>query len=632
MTRPAFNPETSPPPPIIMRSVGTLYLAAEAPKGANLVVRDSSRGSPMTDAELKASIYAKGVIQPLIWKTHQGKDYVVAGNRRLRFLREIFADALATSVQTQNVDDFGGDWREVAIDTNLSLPPHLVERYEMIVALAKDLKLSEADVCTRFGMSDQQYRRVMALGKMAPLVRQAWKEAAIDAKTAQAFTLEPDPKEQEKIFASLTKNSHNGHISDYEVRRKIVPQSQSDIGKFVAFVGVEAVRKAKLFEQEDMFSNNHIVTEPKALNKLVGDRLVVKCNELMAAGWSWAIPEDKMTGNQWEYGSIDPKKTTETAAEKARLAEIERLLDVEGLDSDQEDDLIAERDRIDEGIKLRGFTPEQMKKSGCILKISRDGELNIEYGRTKPSDKKKVEASERPKAAKKPPKKPGVVTLTNALAERLSLQLEEAVAVSIAAKPHVAVAALIAGFASSGHVVDVGVGGGNGYTNKANENDFVKIFEGALKASAESRVVMLAGVVAGAIAVQVHSAESKPPLDGKGLQALTAAMDGKVLNKALYENFDASGYFTGVSLEACVAAVRCSLGDDLAAKVAKMKKGEAAKFAAANVPPKLWLPKELRTVHYAGPVEKVAPAKPAKKAETGADKLRVKKAKAKAKK
>src|SRR5882762_11330323 len=118
------KPHNNTNPPIIMMAINELHLAKEAPKGVHLQVRDSGSGSPLTDAELKASIYTNGIIEPLIFKIVESKKYVIAGNRRLRFLREIFHDAMAGQVQTRNVDDFGADdWREIAMNTNLSLPP-----------------------------------------------------------------------------------------------------------------------------------------------------------------------------------------------------------------------------------------------------------------------------------------------------------------------------------------------------------------------------------------------------------------------------------------------------------------------------------------------------------------------------
>lgn len=614
-------------PTVFMTPLADLFLAAEAPKGVELEVRDSGRGSPMTDEELKASLARAGVITPLILKIVDGKLFVIAGNRRLRLLREIFADAPSTLVPTQDVEDFEGDWREIAMDTNLSLPPHLVERYEVIVKLAQDLKLSEKDTCARFGMSDSQYRRVMALGKMAPKIRKAWKDGDIDAKTAQLFTLEPDAKEQEKIFDSLSKGDYG--VREWDVKRRVVPQTQQEAGKLIRFLGLPAVKKAGLLKQEDLFAtereSNHTVTDMKALNKLVSDKLSAACEELVAAGWKWAMPEGKIEGQRYSYGDIHPTNTRATKEEKARLDELDKLLQDDDIDSDVEDTLIEEEDRIEQAIKMRGYSPEQKAKAGCFVTIQHDGSLSIDYGKVKPSERKSVQSSERSRtpAAKAKPKKPGEVNLTAALAERLSGTLQKGLAEALVQNPHVAVSALIAGFASSGHIVDVDVRSRQRtYSSQnVNEKHFSTVFEGALKATVEMRCVMLAQVVFDALDIVVHSGDAKPPLSDKALQDMVGALPAGHVRAAIANNFSPKEYFESIDLQSIVEAVRCSIGEEHAARVAKMKKKDAAKFAAEHVPQANYLPPMLRTSHYTGPTEQAAkkekkprPVKPAKKA------------------
>jgi ParB family transcriptional regulator, chromosome partitioning protein len=565
--------EDNAPPTIIMTSIADLYLASEAPKGANLVVRDSGRGSPLTDAELKASIYAKGILQPLIFKEDKARSgvskFVVAGNRRLKALREIFADAPLTMVPTQNVDDFGGDWREIAMDTNLSLPPHLVERYEMIVALTKDLKLSPEDARLRFGMTPRQFDQVMALGKMSPLVRQAWKDGQIDAKTAQAFTLEPDTKEQDKIFVSLKKSDD---LNNHQVRERIIPENQRDTGKFVNFIGVDICKQAKLIQQEDLFSSDHIVTDVKALKKLVDDRMNQVCADLIAGGWSWALHEDKLPESYWNYGSL-PDRT-----------------------------------------KPEKYTNEQMAKAGCILKISNDGDLQIEYGRVAPAERRKVAASER--AKEKAEKSGDEPALSNALAQRLSEQLQAAGAQCLKADHALSTAAIIAAISSGGHILDIRVGGASESRKPASFSD---VFAGALKSTPQQREAMLAQIASQALSIVTFNGSGQHPLDDDATSDLFAAMNGPRVVKVIAGTFDAKDYFGSIGMQTIIAAVRCAMGDDHAEKVAKMKKPDAAKFAAANVPGKNWLPPQLRTPWYTGPIEdtekdiKKSPAKKAAK-------------------
>lgn len=590
--------------PTHMLPISELYLASEAPKGADLQVRDSTRGSPLTDDELRASIYNNGIIVPLMWKEHAGKRYVVAGNRRLRMLREIFADALSTPVKTENVDDYPGDWRDIAMDTNLALPPHLVERYEMIVRIAKDEKLPPAEVCKRYGMSESQYRRVMALGKMAPVVRQAWKDSKIDAKTAEAFTLQSDPKEQEKLFDRLWKNSlryahseEDAGIDHWEVRNSIIPQSQQKVGQLVAFVGVDVVREAKLFKQEDLFGKSHTVTDTKALNKMVSDKMAEQVKKLLDEGWSWAVPADKLQGQEYQYGTQNPDKDG-------------------------------------------NYTDAQKKRAGCILKIGHNGELEIVYGKVKPAEKQAAAAAER-RAAPSPSKpekkaKPGEVLMTHALADRMSANFEKAVSAAMVSSPYVCVAAMIAGFASFGELITVTVGNADRdakYDPKFDEEKtFLQVFEGALKASPQEQAVMLAGVAAKALEIHAFNAEAalfkKEGLPT--LHALVKALPKNVVDKALMEAFDAADYFGNVSQQAIVDAVSCSMGPDFARDVAKMKKKDAAAFAAEHVKGQNYLPPFMRTPHYTGPIEKPVGARPppapkkasAKKARKAAKKQR----------
>lgn len=620
-------------PPIIMTAISELFLAKEAPKGAHLQVRDSGSGSPLTDAELKASIHTNGIIEPLIFKTVSGTKFVIAGNRRLRFLREIFAEANTTEVQTRNVDDFGADdWREIAMNTNLSLPPHLVERYETIVAICKDLKLSPEDARLRYGMTPRQFAQVMALGKMSPTIRHAWKTAQIDARTAQTFTLESDPKEQDNIFAAGKKSSHNGRVDAHFVKSKIIPTSQREAGKLATFVGIDVCKKAKIIKQEDLFASDHVISDVKALNKLAGDKLAEKCAELMASGWKWAVPEGKLEGSSWSYSSLDPaKKSQPTDVEKARLAEVDRLLNSDSPEDDEAaadpDTLEDEKSRLEEEIKLRGYTAEQRTKSGCILKINNEGVLLIEYGRVKPSERKSIEASERPK--KKKAKTAGAAdepALTNALAERLSFQLQTAGAEALKTNHAVAAAAIIAAISCGGHILDIRVGGGAMPRGERKAGDFGEIFIGALKSTPEQREAMLAQIAAQALSIVVFNGAGKQPLDDEGIVDLFEAMNGGHVVKHVAAAFDAKDYFATINMPSIVEAVRCVMGDDHASKVAKMKKADAAKFAAANLPAKGYLPKQLRTEWYTGPVERATEAEMTKLGKKAITKKAAKKA------
>jgi ParB family chromosome partitioning protein len=620
-------------PIVVMEKLSQLFLASEAPKDLGLQVRKGNDEIGME--ELEASVRTHGIITPLLIKQHKGKMYVTGGNRRLKVARKINGDIDAV-IPTINSDDFQGDAREIAMATNVSLPPHPVDRYEIIATLVTE-GMTPTDAQFRFGLTPRQFAQIMGLGGLSEKIRQHWRDGDIDGKTAQAFTLSSDPKEQDKIYMSLIKQSH-GKLRDHDVRHTLVGQKR-DEGKFVAFVGVDVCREAGILKTEDLFATSHTVSNSKKLMHLVEDKLLAAEVKLIADGWGWTMRESKIEGNSWSYGSVTPdaKLAKPTAEEKKRLTEIEQLED-DNSESDTFDNDLAERleneaEKINEAIAARGYTPAQRAKAGCFLKIGHDGELQIETGKVKPQEAKKVAASERAKKTpgeKKKPNKPGEVTLSNALAARLSQQMQEAIASAVKFDPVVAVSAMIAAFASAGHIVDVRAGP-TSYDSKAEEN-FAQVFVGAYKASVESKLVMLTEVVTKAISIGVISADAKPPIANIGLQAMIKVMNAKSVTAAIANAFDAKDYFGSISGDAVVDAVRTSMGEEHAAKVVKMDKAGKAAFATLNVPPTGWLPKLLRTVHYIGPTEggaptKVTPAKPLTPAKAVPAKKVAKKAK-----
>jgi ParB family transcriptional regulator, chromosome partitioning protein len=605
--------------------LSTLNLAIEAPKGANLTVRNSSAGSPLTDAELKASINSVGLIRPLLFKHWtDGKDYIVSGNRRLRLMREIFelnGDQKNTDtepmVQVQNIDDFGGDWREIAMDENLSLPPHLVERYELIVALTKDHKLSPEDARLRFGMTERQFNQVMALGKMAPVVRNAWKAGEISAGIAQTFTLEPDVKEQEKIFESLKKGGKADNM--HFVSERIVPHTQRLAHKLVAFVGLDACRKAKLIKQEDFFSDRHIIADTKVLNKLAGDKLAERCKQLTEDGWAWAVPVNQLQESQYQHGHLEPTKNQQVIANLKQRLQQRDLEEAEYQTFERE---LEQRQR-------EAYTPEQRAKSGCILEIGHNGALEISYGRVKPADKKAIERADRAKqkkqasAANSPAKSPtSPAVISNSLHERLSEMLQNGVAGALKGSPDVAVAALIAGFGSSGEVIGVKIKNDEGGHSKNPEADFVSIFESAVKNSPETRVVMLTQIAMQALNIVIYNVHAKHPLKNRAFQSLVDRLKPADVQREIAACFDAEDYFGSIGIALVADAVREAMGSEHADKVRKMKKSAAVQFAVEHVVKAGWLPPQLRTEHYKGPVgsKKKAKASPVKKAKKTAKK------------
>ena len=597
-----------------------LFLASEAPAGFDLEVRKADTNGI---DELAATIRSVGLLHRPVTRTHKGKLYVISGNRRLMALRVIHGSD-DPDIGINDADGFKGDPRQLALAANEQKEMHPADRYEAIARLLKD-GMTPGDVVELLALSDRQYRQAMKLGTMAPEIRDAWRAGEIDAETAHAFTLTDDPKEQVKTFEAAKKNSYGHKVRVHDIRHRLVG-GQQDAGRYVQFVGIENVRKAKILKQEDLFGDSHTVTSMPELKKLAAAKMNLVIEGLLVKGWKWAMDYNSVEHFGSYYGRIDGKKSKPTAEESAELDAMPD--DIKDWDGDLTDEEIVLQNRffqIQMAVAERGYSAEQKAKSGVILKLLQNGQIQYDYGRTKPAEKKAAEAAERGKAASDKSKKKktkaakeGGAVISNALAERLSGQLEIAGAEILKNDHALAVAALIAGFASEGHIIDVHVGMSAAYgRGNKKKPDFLSVFEGAYKSSPQQREAMLAQIAAQAIAVETGNAD-KMPLTDPSIIGLFKAMRADAVNKAIAAAWDAKDYFNSVSREAIFQAVLESMGDDHATKVAKMDKGSAAKFASGNVPSTGWLPLPLRTAHYAfkakGASAKAPPAKAVKKA------------------
>lgn len=574
------NDDATSSPAVVMRNIADLHFANEAPEELGLQVRhsDDSEGLPT----LEASIRTHGVIVPLVIKKHDGRMYVIAGNRRLKIVRKIVEPLIAGGplrcqlVPTVDADSYSGDPREIAMATNIALPPHPVDRYEVIAALVSE-GMSPEDAMLRFGMTNRQYAQTMKLGTLAPDLRNKWRSGEFDASVAQALTLTDDQAEQIRIYNAAQKSiaSTGRQVDDYQIRSKIVPDSQRELGSFVEFLSIEELDKKGLIKQRDWFGTNHIVTDAKAVKKLAMSALDEVANGLINIhGWSWAV-RTETESNTYSFGRLQPDKRG-------------------------------------------GYSAEQKAQSGCFVDIDREGELRIDYGRVKPGEARKATASDRQKKSKTKKSSGNTGVVSGVLARRLSEQLQRAGSEALKLNHAVASSAIIAAISSGGHVLNIQVGSSSA-TSKP--SSFVDVFTGALKATPQQREAMFAQ-----IAAQALNVIGEAPLDDEAIADVFAALKASEIIRLVSEEFDAKDYFASIGHGAIVTICRAALGYAVGDKVAKMKKPAAAKFAASTVPSSGWLPKQLRTRHYKGAVESMTEAELTKLAKEAPKKSPAKKA------
>lgn len=361
-------------PAAVMRQIGELKLISEAPEKLRKKHQVRKSSVTMNMEELVASIRHNGVIFALI--VVEGK-YVIAGNRRLTALRTIFESDPAFEVKTIDAEAFGGDPREIALATNVGLPMHPVDKFEILASLVADGHKPD-DIASHYGMTQLQYDQVMKLAALDKSVRDSWREGEITSGVAQAFTLSADKEQQAKLLKSVLKE---GHANPNMIKHRLIPDKQRDLGRFVIFVTPEAYEAGGGAVNRDLFGDDHTVSNVGLLLKMTEDKLQEEAAKLVADGWSWAVRTEGLQ-NRYSYNDMG-----------------------------------------------KPYSAERKAKSGCFLTIDREGKLEIEFGKIKPGDERAARAAQKTAPAKgkkgvKETKAPAVVSM--ALAQRLTIQLRAA--------------------------------------------------------------------------------------------------------------------------------------------------------------------------------------------------------------
>lgn len=523
---------------------------ASPPINARRVGRDSDL------AELAASIAAHGQIHPLAVRTIGGTAYVADGNRRLAAQKmradggEICPDEpIRCEEQPEDADA-----AELSVAANLMRAPlHEADAYETFRELA-DKGMAEAAIASRFGIEPKRVRKMLALGRLAPVVLEAWRSDSFTnqpAQCVQAFTLAPSVEEQEKVFERLKATSG---LMPYRIREAF-GAGDREVAKMLAFVGAKAYAAAGGHVVEDLFGENHAVSDPALAARLAREKLEAKRDEALNDGWSWAsIAADLPHGWSWSWQKL--------------------------------------------GLAKKKATDEDKARSGVVVEIDHQGQLNAMYGVVKPADAKKErvkkEKAENGGAAPAP-------TVSNALAERLSIQATLATRTALTQEPRLGLVALLAGFLSGGSYGDpirVRHEGHDHHATRERE-PFATTFERLSLMSDVDLFAIAAGIAGQAVEMRVQTADRPPFHENNGL--LAAAIDAANMYAALRETFDAPDYFGSASKPLVVQAIREAVNDDEARKAEKMKKAELVEFALANVPQTGWLPPQLRTANYPGP-------------------------------
>jgi ParB family chromosome partitioning protein len=346
--------------------------------------------------EMCASLLHHGLQQNLVVIEASPKYYaVIAGGRRLRAMQDLHQ-------QGKIIPNIGDDWLvpcQVAIaedatelslvENTIRIAMHPADQYEAWSVMMDEGK-STAEVAIRFGVSEQLVRQRLKLGKVSPILMQAYREEAMNLDVLMAFTLCDDEARQLSVWEQV-KGAYQ--VSPQQIRRLLTEGAVSSTSKLAIYVGEEDYAQAGGVITRDLFQEAYYFENAALLESLALTKLNAHAATLRMQGWlcveaSLDANHELMRG----YSALQPSSDAVPVELKelwdAKLARYEELqegvyddedaeVDAEALQQEYEE-LEAELETLKAQIQPHlGYTQSQKEVARCFVWIERDGTLQM---------------------------------------------------------------------------------------------------------------------------------------------------------------------------------------------------------------------------------------------------------------
>jgi ParB family transcriptional regulator, chromosome partitioning protein len=358
--------------------------------------------------QLLASIAANGLLEPLIVEPARHRvdgpmTYeVLQGGNRLAALQKLNEqDALYSEVPCQILHNLTeAEAREAALATSvIRRPLHPVDEYEAYAALAAE-GLDAPAIAHRFGISLKGINQRLALGRLAPEVRAAWRSAELTADVAMAFTAGRDWPQQVEALEVLRKAGIQGD-QNWAVQNRIRKvratlmenRATAAESKEWKLVGEADYVKAGGLLTADLFADDVVIEDVPLLIRLAREKALAEAEAFRLAHGFGAVGFADNARDIFAYDEIEVADTTSlTPEEEAEAADIEAAQDaltdwkvINAMEGDAqhsarkeriaaEEALEARTDALEERTLLRRMTAEERALCMVFALIQHDGE------------------------------------------------------------------------------------------------------------------------------------------------------------------------------------------------------------------------------------------------------------------
>ncbi|WP_333984871.1 ParB/RepB/Spo0J family partition protein [Burkholderia orbicola] len=428
--------------------------------------------------ELAASIARVGLLQNLIViLAADGEQYeVVAGDRRLTALKLLAKKKrIATDYEVPCLLVADASARTVSLAENVQREAmHPADQFAAFAALVKEGRPIE-DIAADFGVSPLMVQRRLKLANVSPRLLADYRSGnpgAVTLEQLMALTITDDHAAQEAAFYGAPEWQR----SPSALRERLTELEITAAHPLVRFAGLDVYTAAGGGIRRDLFAEGDAgtyLTDAGLLETLVRDKLAALAEDVRAEGWAWveAVPHMSYAERQ-EFQNAPRQRREPSAREARRIASLQNRLDKidaeleEAYDAEDEDKTEAlepRREQVAEELQaveqaLQGYAPDVRAVAGAIVTLDRSGEAVIHRGLLREVEAKALRTRERLRQGfgntegearnddgGDDVEQSKAASLSDRLAQRLSVHRTAALQTEIARHPHVALAALMHG-------------------------------------------------------------------------------------------------------------------------------------------------------------------------------------------
>ncbi|MGE0965796.1 ParB N-terminal domain-containing protein [Ralstonia pseudosolanacearum] len=446
---------------------------------SRLVLRPTGRNvrkTPhMSIPELAASIQRVGLLQNLIViAAADGEHYeVVAGGRRLAALKLLAKKhRIPKEWEVPCLLVADGTARTASLTENVQREAmHPADQFEAFAALVAEGRPIE-DIAADFSVTPLMVQRRLKLANVSPRLMADYRADAVTLDQLMALAITDDHAAQESAFYDApTWQRHPSNLRERLTEREI----DAYRNPLVRFVGLDTYEQAGGGVRRDLFAEGDAgvyLLDAALLERLAQDKLAGSAAEVKAEGWAWVDAAPGVTHADLHAFQRAPRERREPTKREAqrieklqtKMQEVGEALDaaLDAEDEEKADALQEEGEALGEQLQaledgLQDYSQNVKAAAGAIVTIDRNGEAVIHRGLLREAEAKALRTLERlrqgfgSEEAENDDEGDGAAdeakapTMSDRLAQRLSVHRTAALQIEVARHPQVALAALAHG-------------------------------------------------------------------------------------------------------------------------------------------------------------------------------------------